>query len=44
MRRQNKISGKKIILERNNLPPGIYFIQIIQNETVLGVKKIIISD
>lgn len=38
------INGQKIILNRENLKSGIYFAQILQNEKILKINKIIIVD
>ena len=38
------INGQTIILERDNLSKGIYFIQMSENNINLASKKIIITD
>lgn len=38
------ISGQIIILQRDNLPSGLYFIQLTQDNQVIATKKIIITD
>ncbi|HET6990891.1 MAG TPA: T9SS type A sorting domain-containing protein [Bacteroidia bacterium] len=37
-------TGKEIKLHRDNLPTGIYFIQLSENDKVIATNKIIISD
>jgi uncharacterized delta-60 repeat protein len=38
------ISGQNIQLSRNNLPSGIYFFQLTENNKIIGADKLIISD
>ncbi len=38
------ISGKEIQLSRSNLPSGIYFLQLTENNKIIVVDKLIISD
>lgn len=38
------ISGQDIQLSRNNLPSGIYFFQLTENNKIIGADKLIISD
>ncbi|PKP03978.1 MAG: hypothetical protein CVU11_06355 [Bacteroidetes bacterium HGW-Bacteroidetes-6] len=38
------ISGQTILIERNNLPCGIYFCQLIQDNCVIAYKKIVVAD
>jgi len=40
----NNISGNEILIERGNLPAGIYFISISQNNERIILKKIVITD
>jgi hypothetical protein len=44
VKEMNNLNGQTIIIERGNLKSGIYFAQIIQNNEVLIVNKIIIKD
>ncbi len=39
-----KISGKTITLNRNNLPAGIYFVRLTQNDHVIATEKLAITD
>ncbi len=43
VRKSTKISGKQIILERDNLPPGIYFIYLKEGDKTMS-KKVIVAD
>ena len=38
------ISGKEIILQRDNLPGGLYFIRLIEGGKILGTEKLVITD
>jgi hypothetical protein len=38
------LNGNKVILDRNNLPAGIYFLQVVTDFNVIFKSKIIISD
>ncbi|MBK8405251.1 MAG: T9SS type A sorting domain-containing protein [Saprospiraceae bacterium] len=38
------LSGQTITLYRNNLPSGLYYIQLIQNNKTLATSKILIID
>jgi hypothetical protein len=38
------ISGRSIILERDNLPGGLYVIRLCENNKTISTKKIIITD
>ena len=38
------ISGKTISLSRVNLPSGIYFIRITEENKIIAVEKLIITD
>jgi hypothetical protein len=40
----NNISGNEITIERGNLPAGIYFISISQNNKRIILKKVLITD
>ncbi|MCC6690526.1 MAG: T9SS type A sorting domain-containing protein, partial [Bacteroidia bacterium] len=41
---QAKISGQTVTLQRNNLPAGIYFFCIEQNNQTISSSKLIIAD
>lgn len=38
------ISGQTFTLERDNLPIGIYFIRLVQDNKILGTKRMVITD
>ena len=38
------LSGNTIALERDNLSAGIYFVQLIEKNSIIATKKIIISE
>jgi len=38
------ISGQTITLHRDNLPTGVYFLQLTQDNKIIATKKIIITD
>ncbi len=38
------ISGQNITFDRENLPSGIYFITITQNDKIIAIKKVVIAD
>jgi hypothetical protein len=38
------ISGQSVTLHRNNLPSGLYFIRLTQNNKVIATEKLIITD
>jgi hypothetical protein len=38
------ISGETVTLQRDNLPGGLYFIQLIQDNQIITTKKLIITD
>ena len=38
------ISGQEIQLSRNNLPSGVYFFKLIENNKIIEADKLIISD
>ncbi len=40
----NKISGSEITISRDNLPAGLYFVQVTQNNSVVTAAKFIIAD
>jgi hypothetical protein len=40
----DRISGQTIILNRDDLPNGVYFLQLIQNNKIFSTKKIVITD
>jgi hypothetical protein len=40
----NNISGDKIKIDRDNLPGGIYFIRLTQDNKVIATDKLIIID
>lgn len=44
VRNINNIQGQTIQLQRDNLPTGIYFIQLVQDNILITSKKIIITD
>ena len=41
---KNNIDGQKIIIERNNMPAGVYFIGITENKKLIVTKKIVVAD
>ena len=38
------ISGKTVTLHRDNLPSGLYFLQLTENNKVIATSKLIIAD
>jgi hypothetical protein len=44
VRHINNISGQTIELQRENLASGIYFISLVQNNTIVETKKLVIKD
>ena len=38
------LSGQTIILNRDNLPQGLYFIQLTENNKTISVEKLVITD
>ena len=38
------ISGREVILLRENLPSGFYFIRLIQNNNIIETKKLVVVD
>ena len=40
----NNLSGQTIILNRDNLPQGLYFIQLTENNKTISVEKLVITD
>ena len=40
----NNINGEKITLERENLPSGIFYLQLFQNNRLIASTKLIITD
>jgi hypothetical protein len=42
VREINNLSGKEVMIERNNLQPGLYFLNIIQQGKLIGSKRLII--
>ncbi len=40
----NNISGQTVYLSSDNLPSGIYFIRLTEENKIIGVEKIIITD
>lgn len=38
------ISGHLVIMQRDNLPSGLYFIRLTQDDKIIATKKIIITD
>jgi hypothetical protein len=40
----NNVSDKTIILQRDNLPSGLYFINITQNNKIVATKKLVVVD
>ncbi|MDO9511935.1 MAG: T9SS type A sorting domain-containing protein [Bacteroidales bacterium] len=40
----NNITGQEVIMHRNKLPAGCYFLQLVDNNRALASKRIIISD
>ena len=41
---QNKLNGKSIILERNNLAAGVYFVKIINEDQNVLIQKLVIGE
>lgn len=41
---QNKLNGKSITLQRNNLAAGVYFVKIINEEHNVLIQKLVIGD
>ncbi len=44
VKQMNNISGQEIILHRDNLPSGVYFIQLTQENKEIITKKLIVTD
>ncbi len=44
VRQMDKLTGQTIILHRDNLPTGLYFVRLTQDNQVIATKKIIITD
>ncbi len=44
VKQMENINGKTIILKRDNLSRGLYFIQLFENNEIIASKKIIITD
>ena len=40
----NNISGKTVTLFRDNLPSGLYFVRLTEDNNILTVKKLVITD
>lgn len=40
----NNISGQSIILQRDNLPGGLYFIRLMQADDLIATDKLVIAD
>jgi hypothetical protein len=40
----DNFSGKILLIDRNNLSSGVYFVHLIQNDQQIAVKKLIITD
>lgn len=40
----NNISGKKLVFDRADLPSGVYFVKLYQDNETLAIKKIMIED
>jgi PKD repeat protein len=40
----NNLNGQKVLLSRDNLPSGIYFIRLVENDNVSGFTKALITD
>lgn len=44
VRQLNNISGKEIQFSRNDLPSGIYYLQLSENNKIISVDKLVIND
>lgn len=44
VKRTDNISGQSIIIDRGNLPSGLYIVQLTQDSKILMIDKIIITD
>ena len=44
MKKMNNLNGKLILIQRDNLANGIYFIQLLQDNKVIADDKIILID
>lgn len=44
IREIKNICGQTIVLDRNNLPGGLYFLCLMQDHKILGVSKIVVND
>jgi len=40
----NNISGQEIILHRDNLPSGLYFVRLTEDNKVITADKLVIAD
>lgn len=44
VKQMNNLSGQAIIFNRDNLPCGIYFLQLTQNNKIISADKLVITD
>ena len=44
VKQMENINGQTVILERDNLSRGLYFIHLSENNTIIATKKLIITD
>ena len=44
VKQMDNLSGQTIILNRNNLPSGLYFVRLTENNKTLAVDKLVITD
>ena len=44
IKQMNQLFGKTIILQRDNLPSGVYFIQLSQDNKLISTEKMVITD
>ncbi|MES2284570.1 MAG: kelch repeat-containing protein [Bacteroidota bacterium] len=44
VRQIKNISGKTVVLSRDNLPSGVYFLRLTENNEILVVEKLVVAD
>ena len=42
--RLQNISGQTITLHRDNIPSGVYFSRLVQNNILIATRKLVITD
>ena len=44
VKQMNNLTGQEIILQRENLPSGLYFLRLMEDNKVLATNKLVITD